>query len=267
MTRSKSVRDTTAHSSSNIYAFDFSKYRLDKAVIRELQSAFDASPQDIQTVNAQFLKNFPFMRVPIVNINQLIADKKVSEYLDVYGDDKKRFSEKKYIEMQMNHANAKNKFELLDIKLLRSVISSTELNKIQGLLLHLTNCLIFDKLLLVKVDSMKRKQMVVLIMSYFSKLEQTVKDDVKKRGHVASSSEIRLWSRLICPILIINLKMICEYFYCRKCPTFFKTQKTKEEALRLIFSLIGEIFDPSGLNGQVLFWQEKVTRFYQVFAA
>lgn len=257
MSRSMSVRDTKADS-KQVYAFDFGRYRLDKKVIRELQSAFEVSSSDLQAANYHFLRDFPFMRIPITNIETLIAEKKVAEYLDVYGDDKKRFSEKKYVEMQMNHANAKNKFELLDIKLLRSVLNSPEVNKIQGLLLHFTNCMIFDKLQLIRLDNLKRKQTVVLIMNYFSSLENFTRESIKKRSGTANMGELRLWSRLICPILIINFKMICEYFYNRKCPAFFKTDSVKNETLRLIFSLIRELFDPSGLNGQILFWQTSV---------
>jgi hypothetical protein len=255
--RSKSVRDTNG-GSRHVYAFDFSRYRLEKKVIRELQSAFEVTSQDIQAANNHFLKDFPFMRIPITNIDTLIAEKKVAEYLDVYGDDKKRFSEKKYIEMQMNHSNAKNKFELFDIKLLRTIIESPEVNKIHGLLLHFTNCMIFEKLQLIKMDNLKRKQMVVLIMNYFSSLEHLTRDNVKKRNITANVSELRLWSRLICPVMIINFKMICEYFYSRKCPALFKNDGVKQETIRLIFALITEVFDPSGLNGQVLFWHHTV---------
>ena len=79
------------------------------------------------------------MRIPIENIQKLIDEKKVGEYLDIYGEDKKRFSEKKYIEIQMAHQNSLRKFELLDIALLRNILSMEEMTRIQGLILHLSN--------------------------------------------------------------------------------------------------------------------------------
>jgi hypothetical protein len=229
-------------------------------VIRELQAPFEVTSVDLRLVNAHFLSEFPFMRIPIVNIQKLIDEKKIAEYLDIYGEDKKRFSEKKYIEIQMNHSYSKNKFELIDIKLLRQIVDSDQVNKIQGLLLHLTNSIVFGKLSLVQVEPIKNKQMIVLIMNYFTKLETEVRESIKKRGHSASGPELRLWNRLICPILLINFKMAVEYFYLRKCPIFLKSDKTRADALKLIFSLLEEIFDPSGLNSQVLFWHESVIR-------
>jgi hypothetical protein len=205
------------------------------------------------------MSQFPFMRIPIVNIQKLAEEKKIAEYLVIYGEDKKRFSEKKYIEIQMNHSYSKNKFELLDIKLLRQILDSDQINKVQGLLLHLSNSMVFGKLALVQVEPLKNKQMLVLMMNYFTNLETEVRENVRKRGHAASGPEMRLWSRLICPILLINLKMITEYFYLKKCPNFLKVEKTRNDTLRLIFSLIEEIFDPSALNSQVLFWHDVVS--------
>ena len=179
----------------------------------------------------------------------------VSEYLHIYGEDKKRFNEKKYIELQQAHSHATTKFELADIELLRSTLSSEEVIKIQGLLLHLTNWIVFRRMAMVPLDALKRKQMIVLIMNYFVKTENDVKQKIKKRLGIHDS---KIWSRLVCPILIVSFKMITEYFYQKKCPNFFKDLRAKEEAFRLIFSLINEIFDPSDLNSKLLCWQESV---------
>ena len=180
----------------------------------------------------------------------------VSEYLHIYGEDKKRFNEKTYIQIQESHSNSVTKFELGDIELSRMILSTTEVNRIQGLLLHLTNCVVFKRMSIIPVDTLKRKQMIVLIMNYFMKIETEVKSKMKKRN---GSQDFKIWSRLICPILLVNFKMVCEYFYIKKCPVFFKDIKAKDEAFRLIFSLINEIFDPTGLNTSLIFWQDAVS--------
>lgn len=239
----------------SIYDFDFSQFRLDKPIIKELQASFDFNSADLRKVNDHFLREFPFMRIPIANIQKLIDEKKISEYLDTYGEDKKRFNEKKYIDIQMNHSYALAKFELLDIALMREILTSEEVTKIQGLLLHLSHWIIFGQMSLIPLDLIKRKQMLVMIMSYFSNIENEVKVRVKKR---AGGQENRLWSKLVCPILIVNFKMMAEYFYLKKFPNFFKDTKAKSETMRLLFGLITEIFDPSGLNSKLLFWQDSV---------
>lgn len=52
--------------------------------------------------------------------------------------------------------------------------------------------------------------------------------------------------------------MLCEYFYMKKFPLLFKDFKNLHETTRLLFSLINEIFDPSGLMSKLLFWQDLV---------
>lgn len=62
----------------SVYDFDFNNYRLEKQVIKELQTSFEVHSDEIKKLNELFLREFPFMRIPIININKLAEEKKVS---------------------------------------------------------------------------------------------------------------------------------------------------------------------------------------------
>lgn len=83
-----------------------------KDIIRELQGSFEVSRDTIASMNNYFLREFPLMRVPISNLQELVEDKKVAEILHMYGEDKKRFNEKKYVEIQSVHKASKLKFDV-----------------------------------------------------------------------------------------------------------------------------------------------------------
>lgn len=250
-----SVSNASQDSSSAVYEFDFSKYRLDNTAIKELQSSFDVHSIDIKRLVEHFLKEFPFMRIPLANIDVLEREKKINEYLYIYGEDKKRFNEKKYLEIQHQHQYSKSKFDLIDIELVRGILDKEEIVKIIGILLHIANWIIFRSMMVVPIDPTRRKQMFVLIMHHYHKIEEEVIQSVKKR---LPGAEHKLWAQLVCPILIVAFKMVAEYFFLKKLPVFLKDTRAREETIRLLFSIIGEIFDPSGLNSSLLFWQTSV---------
>ena len=60
-----------------IFDFDVNNYRIEKQAAKELQASFEVSAEDIKRMNDYFLREFPFMRIPISNIKKLVDEKKV----------------------------------------------------------------------------------------------------------------------------------------------------------------------------------------------
>lgn len=158
-------------SENNVYRFDFEKFSMTERALIDLQKPLDFKPNEIQQANLRFLKDFPFMHIPIINIREIIKEKKVQDALMVYKDDKKRYVEKDYIAIQMQHYKSSSKFHLVDIQNLINLISSPDVLKMTGIMIHLVYWTIFGHITPAQIDGIQRKQMLVLLLTFYRKQE------------------------------------------------------------------------------------------------
>lgn len=159
--------------SDNIYQFEINKYEISQNIKECLQKPLTIMPKEIEHQNSLFLKSFPFVHIPIVKLEQMIQKKKIPEVQAYYRDEKKKYSDKEYINIQRQHAKSNSKFNLEDISGLISLIEGPEILKMTGILLHLTYWTMFGQICPAEIDPSQRKQMIVLLVNFFQQIKKT----------------------------------------------------------------------------------------------
>jgi len=135
-----------------------------------------------------------------------------------------------------------------DINKTKEVIKTEEINRIVGVMLHLSYWLVFGHVNPVQPDELTRQQMIIASMEQMNLLRKRVKNT-------------KVWSLFVMPMILLVIRMNVEFFLRNSYYSFFDNEDDAtacDIALEKVNFLITNMFDPNQFYSRFTFFESEI---------